>query len=99
LNGKISNLDYHHCLYLSQRGNNTLRRFQEAVSRALQAGIDGNNMIQPCKLELVPSKEMPELSIIDYMMCAVQRKILKGESRYFDALKNKYGEIIDLYAE
>ena len=33
-------------------------------------------------LEIVPSKDMPELSIIDYLMWAVQRSLLQGESRY-----------------
>lgn len=42
---------------------------------------------------------MPELSIIDYLMWAVQRNLLKGESRYFEALKNKYGSVINLYQE
>lgn len=99
LNGKINNPNYQHCLYLSQRGNNTLHRFENAVTKALQAGMDKENNNQTCILELVPSKEMPELSIIDYMMWAVQRKIQKGESRYFDALHSKYAEIIDLYAD
>jgi hypothetical protein len=99
INGKIIDPNLEHCLYLSQRGNNTLHRFEEAVNRALQAGINKTNIILPCKLELVPSREMPELSITDYMMWAVQRKLLKGENRYFNALKEKYGEIIDLYPE
>lgn len=99
LNGKINKPDYHHYLYLSQRGNNTLHRFEEAVTRALLGGKSNYNTFLPCKLELVSSKEMPELSIIDYMMWAVQRKLLKGESRYFNALQNRFGEIIDLYAE
>lgn len=98
LNGKIDNLDCLHCLYLSQRGNNTLHRFEEAVTKALQVEANRKNL-KSYNLELVPSKEMPELSIIDYMMWAVQRKMLKGESRYFDALRNKYGEIINLYAD
>jgi hypothetical protein len=42
---------------------------------------------------------MPELSIIDYLMWAVQRKLLKGESRYFDALKDKYETVLNLYEE
>ncbi len=41
------------------------------------------------KLEIVPSREMPELSIIDYMMWAVQRKLLKGEAHILEALKDK----------
>ena len=48
-------------------------------------------------LEIVPSKEMPELSVIDYLMWAVQRKLLTGESRYFDALQSKYETIVNLY--
>ena len=97
LNGKLNSQDRHHCLYLSQRGNNTLHRFEEAVIKAIEAGKSKYNSSGTYQLELVPSREMPELSIIDYMMWAVQRKLLKGESRYFDALKGKYGEVIDLY--
>jgi len=40
---------------------------------------------------------MPELSIIDYLIWAVQRKLLKGEGRYFEALKNKYISVLNLY--
>jgi hypothetical protein len=73
---------------LSQRGNNSIHCFEEAVKKALSSE-------QKIKytLEIVPSSEMPELSIIDYLMWAVQRKLLKGESRYFDALKEKYGSV------
>jgi len=40
---------------------------------------------------------MPELSIVDYLIWAVQRKLLTGESRYFDALRSKYGTVLELY--
>jgi hypothetical protein len=40
-----------------------------------------------CNLEIVAGKEMPELSIIDYLIWAVQRKLITGESRYFEALE------------
>ena len=43
------------------------------------------------------SKDTPELSIIDYLMWALQRYILKNESRYYAALKDKFDLIIDLY--
>ncbi|SMD00213.1 DUF3800 domain-containing protein [Pedobacter nyackensis] len=99
LNGKLQTSDLHHCLYLSQRGNNTLHRFEEAVNKALEAGNVKYNNSGTYQLELVPSNEMPELSIIDYMMWAIQRKLLKGEKRYFEALRSKYGEIINLYQE
>lgn len=99
LNGKLHSSDHHHCLYLSQRGNNTLHRFEAAVNKALEIGRIKYNSYGTYQLELVPSKEMPELSIIDYMMWAVQRKLLKGENRYFEAVKDKYGDLLNLYGE
>lgn len=95
LNGSLKDAASQHNLYLSQRGNNTLTRFQEAVNKALNLK-EGMEMSQ-CKLEIVASKEMPELSIIDYLMWSVQRKLLTGESRYFDALKHKFETVINLY--
>ena len=79
-------------LYLSNRGSNSLSRFEAAVKKALNSG----NKIS-YKLSVVPSIEMPELSIIDYLIWAVQRKLLKGEGRYFEALKNKYISVLNLY--
>lgn len=45
------------------------------------------------------SDNMLELSIIDYMIWAVQRKLLKGEARFYEALKGKYETIVTLYPE
>jgi len=47
-------------LYLSQRGNNTLHQFKQAVDKALAK----NNEKINCNLEIVSSSDMPELSII-----------------------------------
>ena len=97
LNGRLKNTGRHYNLYLSQRGNNSLHRFQEAVKKALAAGKDETDEAILYNLEIVQSKEMPELSIIDYLMWAVQRHLLLGESRYFDALKSKYETVLNLY--
>jgi hypothetical protein len=40
---------------------------------------------------------MPELSVIDYFLWAVQRKLMKGESRFFDALESKYETVVNIY--
>ncbi len=40
---------------------------------------------------------MPELSIIDYLIWAVQRKLQKNEPRYFNALKDKLETLLNLY--
>ena len=47
---------------------------------------------------IIPNPEMPELSIIDYLM-GCKQKINDWETRYFDALKDKYASIINLYEE
>ena len=97
LNGRLNDAGRHYNLYLSQRGNNSIRRFQEAVTKAVET--DKANTIGAIQYnhEIVQSKEMPELSIIDYLMWAVQRNLLQGESRYFDALKSKYETVLNLY--
>jgi Protein of unknown function (DUF3800) len=99
LNGKLNDSGKYYNLYLSQRGNNSLRRFQEAVIKALAA--DEADISEPIQynLEIVQSKEMPELSIIDYLIWAVQRELLQGESRYFEALKSKYETVLNLYTD
>lgn len=97
LNGKLSDCNSFYNLYLSQRGNNSLHRFQDAVAKTLKADEAKINGSIHYNLEIVQGKEMPEFSIIDYLIWAVQRKLLLGESRYFDAMKDKFETIIDLY--
>jgi hypothetical protein len=98
---KMTDNSIHYQLFLSQRGNNSMNRFEEAVTKALK--IDENKVDLASKinysLEIVPSDDTPELSIIDYMIWAVQRKLLKAEARFFEALKDKYGTIVELYPE
>jgi hypothetical protein len=54
LNGRIKNDDCQYSLYLAQRGNNSLHRFQQAVSKALESP-GGDPMATNCVLEIVPS--------------------------------------------
>jgi hypothetical protein len=89
----------HYNLYLSERGKNAWNYFREAVNKALDnAETSGDRKIK-CNMEIVSSNDVPELSIIDYMIWALQRNLLQGESRFFDALKNKYATVINLYEE
>ena len=90
-------LDYN--LYLSQKGNSTVNRFEEAVQKAINADNKKRDFVLNVnyKLEIVSNHELPELSIIDYMLWAMQRKILTGENRFFDALEDKFETVIDLY--
>ncbi|WP_315816742.1 hypothetical protein [Paraflavitalea speifideaquila] len=99
LNGKLNDCKTFYNIYLSQRGNNSLHDFQEAVAKTLKADEAKNKGVVCCHLEIVPGIEMPEFSVIDYLIWAVQRKLLLGESRYFNALKDKYETIVNLYEE
>ena len=97
LNGRLSDCNSYYNLYLSQRGNNSLSRFQDAVTKTLKVDEEKINGKIHYNLEIVQCKEMPEFSIIDYLIWAVQRKLLMGESRYFEAVKDKFENIITLY--
>src|SRR6202035_1354235 len=94
---KLNDTNCCYNLYLLQRGNNSLHQFEEAVTKAVKADEANINGSIEYNLEIVAGKEMPEFSIIDYLIWAVQRKLLQGETRYFDALKDKYETIVDLY--
>lgn len=37
------------------------------------------------------------MSVVDYLLWALQRYILKGEKRYFLALEKHYDSILDMY--
>lgn len=97
LNGKLNSCNCFYNLYLSQRGNNSLNRFQEAVSKALKADEAKINGTIQYNLEIIQGKEMPEFSIVDYLIWAVQRKLLLKEGRYFDAIKDRFETMIELY--
>jgi hypothetical protein len=51
----------------------------------------------PYSCSVVRSGDFPELSVVDYMLWALQRYILKGEGRYFMALEKHYDKILDVY--
>jgi hypothetical protein len=95
MRGRLTSNAVFYKLYLSQRGNNSLHHFEKAVAKALTA----ENIEVNYNLEVVQAKEMPELSIIDYLIWAVQRKLQKNEPRYFNALKEKFETLLNLYED
>jgi len=85
---------YH--LYLSQRQSNTEQRFAGAFEKAVRAkSLEEGGISYSCSV--VRSRDFPELSVADYLLWALQRYILKGESRYFMAMEKHYNKILDLY--
>lgn len=84
-----------HRLYLAHREKTTLDKFNEAIDQAIKKQGEDKNLTY--KYDIVKSKEYPEMSVVDYMIWALQRYITKGEGRFFKALQDKYSLIIDLY--
>ena len=83
-NNQLDNMNENH-LYFEKRQ----KKLREAnIKNAL---YDGNNTIQKenIKVFIQTSTDEPCLQIIDYILWAVQRKIVKGEDRFFDYLNDK----------
>jgi hypothetical protein len=96
---RLQKEDTFYQVYLSARNKNTQGKLKEAIDSAIYADNDSRNIPLQIKYnsEIVLSKETPELSIVDYMLWALQRYILMKDSRFFKALEKKYSLIIDLY--
>lgn len=75
----------------------------DKLKSAIEKAIERDNDFRKNKLEIkfdcrtAPSNMTPELSIIDYLLWALQRYILSGDARYYRALQQKFSLIIDLY--
>lgn len=89
-------------LHLSERGKSTKNHnlelaLQKAVQR-VNSNPGGNEEIKTKVIFNVnyPSNE-PILNLADYFCWAIQRVFEKGETRYYEFLKNKISLVIDLY--
>lgn len=87
------NTDTKYSLYLSQRQSNTEQRFKIAFEKAAKA----TNVELSSSCTIVRYKDFPEMGIVDYLLWALQRYILRGEKRYFFALEKHYHSILDVY--
>lgn len=90
-------LDY--CIFLSARQKSTQKHLDEAIAKAI--GRDNGKRKETLDIsysfDIIRSQDTPELSIIDYFLWALNRYIIKGEDRFYNALKSKYNLIIDVY--
>ena len=99
LKDRLNTDDTFYQVFLSARNKNTQHKLKEAIDSALLR--DNNKRKNPIEIkynsEIVQSKDTPELSIVDYMLWALQRYLLKGDKRFYNALQDKFNLIIDLY--
>jgi hypothetical protein len=86
-------------LFLAHRQEARMENFQNAIQRAIERDNQrrSNQIAIQYHSDIVLSSEYPEMSIIDYMLWALQRYIIKKEDRFYAALIGKYNLIIDLY--
>lgn len=96
----ILQLSSNNYIYIATRGS---KKRQEPLEEAIHTSIlytesKLHHTINSSQkvLPQTPSGE-PCLQIVDYCNWAIQRAFLKGEMRYFNYLKEKYGLIVDLY--
>lgn len=100
LNKMLAHYDFQsgcqYSLYLSQKQSSTLERFEEALKKALgsRSKFYDASMFN-CRI--TPSRDYPELSVIDYFMWVLKRYITTGEKRFYTALEQQFKEINDVY--
>ena len=82
-------------IYLSRRQPKDMKHFQKALDRV---SLELNHSVK-WEYDIVQSNTYPEMSIVDYSIWAIQRHLLKNESRFYKALLSKYEFILDLYNE
>ncbi|MDZ7936101.1 MAG: DUF3800 domain-containing protein [Emticicia sp.] len=86
-------------IYLAHKAKSTTERLIESIDKAIEAKQKKTGIIQKidytCTIE--KSNFMPELSVVDYMLWALQRYIFKKESRFYEAIEHQVGSVTDLY--
>ena len=100
LNKMLSQFDFKKegkfTLYLSQKQSNTVERFQKALEKALSK--QSKRLSDATfKCSIVLSKDVPEMSVVDYYLWVIKRYITTGDKRYFAALVDKFVTINDVY--
>ncbi len=81
-------------LYLAERQKTTMPKFITAIEKSVEKET---SKLEGCKFNIVSSREFPEMSIIDYILWAVQRYIVKNEYRFFKSVSSKCSKVVDLY--
>ncbi|GAB3988942.1 hypothetical protein GCM10028807_12700 [Spirosoma daeguense] len=86
-------------IYLAHKPKTTQKQLVTAIDKAIQAD-NGKLGIQQkirysCTVE--QSSKMPELSVVDYLLWALHRYLLKGEIRFWEAVEPCVSSVLDLY--
>jgi len=93
LKGRLNDGNAEYDIFLSQRQKINMQSFTPAVEKSIS---DINVKIQ-YETHIVKSSVTPELSIIDYLLWALQRYIIQNEIRFYKSVQEKYTQIKDVY--
>ena len=93
----FENVKYH--IYLAHKSKSTTERLINSIEKAIENSNKKKGIIEQidyrCTIE--NSSFLPDLSVVDYFLWALQRYIFKGESRFWETIEPSVGSVIDLY--
>ncbi|MAT55583.1 MAG: hypothetical protein CMN32_13985 [Saprospirales bacterium] len=88
----------HYQFYLSRRDSANTKPFTEAVQKVISKHVGPNgDPVCTYKCDIVRSADCAELCVLDYLLWAVQRYVLKEERRYFTAMEGRIKLVYDVY--
>ncbi len=92
-------LKYH--IYLAHKSKSTTEKLINSIERAIDSSNKKKGIIEQIDYQCTIEKSsfLPELSVVDYFLWALQRYIYKGESRFWETIEPSVGSVIDLYDE
>ena len=99
LKDRLNDENVFYQIFLSSRSGSSSEKLKEAIQKAIERDNAKRKIPKQISYDCVtvPSDKTPELSIVDYLLWALQRYILTKESRFYDSLIEKFNLIIDLY--
>lgn len=96
------NPKHKHSIYLAGRAKSATHKLTSAIELSIEndskkKGLSIDNIHYKCSIE--PSYQMPELSIVDYFLWALQRYLVQDEIRFWQSIEHLSGNVVDLYGD
>jgi hypothetical protein len=90
---------YH--IYLAHKSKSTTEKLINSIERAIDGSNKRKRIIEQIDYQCTIEKSsfLPELSVVDYFLWALQRYIYKGERRFWETIEPSVGSVINLYDE
>ncbi|MEA5402912.1 DUF3800 domain-containing protein [Arcicella sp. DC2W] len=91
------NVKYH--IYLAHKSKSTTEKLINSIEKAIDKSNQKKGIIEQIDYQCTIEKSnfLPELSVVDYFLWALQRYIYKEERRFWETIEPLVGTVIDLY--